>query len=67
MLTVKLNGKDHTVDVAATLTDLIAELGLLPERVVVERNRDIVSRADFADTVLQTGDEIEIVHFVGGG
>ena len=47
--------------------DLVAELGLGAKRIAVEVNRDIVPREEYADCRLQAGDEIEIVHFVGGG
>ena len=37
------------------------------DRVAVELNREIVSRAQWAETSLKDGDRLEIVHFVGGG
>jgi sulfur carrier protein len=51
----------------ANLQDLIAELGLKGDRVAIEHNGNIVSRAEWADTRLAEGDRLEIVHFVGGG
>jgi thiamine biosynthesis protein ThiS len=45
----------------------VAHLGLAPERVAIERNRDIVPRNRWPETVLADGDSLEIVHFVGGG
>jgi sulfur carrier protein len=51
----------------ANLQDLIAELGLKGDRVAIEHNGNIVSRADWAGTRLAEGDRLEIVHFVGGG
>ena len=50
-----------------TLADLVAELGLGAKRIAVEVNRDIVPREEYEQCRLLTGDEIEIVHFVGGG
>jgi thiamine biosynthesis protein ThiS len=50
-----------------TLADLVAELGLGTKRIAVEVNRDIIPREDYATCRLNAGDEIEIVHFVGGG
>jgi sulfur carrier protein len=51
----------------ANLQDLIAELGLKGDRVAIELNGNIVSRAEWGDTRLAEGDRLEIVHFVGGG
>jgi sulfur carrier protein len=51
----------------ANLQDLIAELGLKGDRVAIEHNGNIVSRAEWGDTRLAEGDRLEIVHFVGGG
>ena len=49
------------------MAQLLKELGIRPGRVVVELNRDIVSRQAHDTTYLKDGDKIEIVHFVGGG
>jgi sulfur carrier protein len=51
----------------AKLQDLIVELGLKGDRVAIEHNGNIVSRAEWADARLADGDRLEIVHFVGGG
>ena len=50
-----------------TLSTLLQKLGLKADRVAIELNRDIVSRDRWADTVLKEGDQLEVVHFVGGG
>lgn len=50
-----------------TVAELVAELGLGARRIAVEVNRDIIPREDYADYCLHVGDEIEVVHFVGGG
>ena len=64
---VHVNGEPHELREGLTLSELIAELGLAPERLAVERNREVVRRARWAETTLAEGDQIEIVHFVGGG
>jgi thiamine biosynthesis protein ThiS len=46
---------------------LVEHLGLKPERVAVERNREILPRHCWAETLVTEGDSYEIVHFVGGG
>ena len=50
-----------------SLTQLIEQLGMKGDRVAVELNREIVSRAQWPETSLKDGDQLEIVHFVGGG
>ncbi|HTN14964.1 MAG TPA: sulfur carrier protein ThiS [Sphingomonadaceae bacterium] len=52
---------------AATIAELVAELGLKPEKVAVERNGAIAPRSAHGETPLADGDVLEIVHFVGGG
>lgn len=64
---IKLNGKAHTLPQSMTLLALAELLGLNPTQVAIERNREIVPRSRHADTLLSAGDEIEIVHFIGGG
>lgn len=62
-----INGEEKQVEALATLASLIEHLGIKGDRVAVELNRDIVSRSKWAETKLQDGDKLEIVHFVGGG
>lgn len=62
-----INGEPRDVPDRLNVEELIEHLGLRGERVAVERNREIVRRADWATTFLREGDELEIVHFVGGG
>jgi thiamine biosynthesis protein ThiS len=50
-----------------TLAALVERLGMKPDRVAVELNRDIVPRDRWAHTTLAEGDRLEVVHFVGGG
>jgi len=50
-----------------TLLALIESLGMKPDRVAVELNRDIVPRERWPETHLKDGDRLEVVHFVGGG
>ncbi len=64
---LKVNGEERVVADGATILGLLESLGLEPERVAVERNRLLCRRASWADTVLQDGDEVEVLTFVGGG
>ena len=63
-----INGDEKAFDSASlTLASLIESLGMKPDRVAVELNRDIIPRDRWSDTTLNEGDRLEIVHFVGGG
>jgi sulfur carrier protein len=64
---IQINGEAKDVADGATVSQLLEELQIRPGRVVVELNRDIVPRDNFAATQLKAGDSLEIVHFVGGG
>jgi thiamine biosynthesis protein ThiS len=50
-----------------TLAALVESLGMKPDRVAVELNRNIVPRNRWSETPLSDGDRLEVVHFVGGG
>ncbi len=62
-----INGEGKTFDAPLSLARLIEQLGMKGDRVAVELNREIVARAQWAETQLNDGDRLEIVHFVGGG
>lgn len=64
--TITLNG-DARRTAAITIADLVRELDLMPEKVAVERNGEIVPRSTLEEAPLADGDKLEIVHFVGGG
>lgn len=66
-IVVTINGASREVSAGRTLPELLAALGLDPRLVVVERNREIVERARMAQVEVRAGDNLEIVHFVGGG
>ncbi len=66
-LTIITNGDERQVESGSSLLDLLVSLDLDPQNVVVELNRNIVRRPALAETPLNNGDEVELVHFVGGG
>lgn len=66
-LAVLINGEPRRVPSPSSLLELLAHLGLDPRTVVVERNREIVRRPRLGETMVEEGDAIELVHFVGGG
>lgn len=66
-MNVIVNGAARSVPPTATLDALLALLDLAGKRVAVERNGEIVPRSRHAETLLQEGDQLEIVVAVGGG
>jgi thiamine biosynthesis protein ThiS len=62
-----INGEAHDFDSLSTLSELLTQLGMKPDRVAVELNRELVPRSSWPTTQLSDGDKLEIVHFVGGG
>ena len=66
-ITITVNGEHRRVAGGLTLAQLATELGLVPEKVAVERNLEVVPRSTLAQVMVEDGDELEIVHFVGGG
>jgi sulfur carrier protein len=64
---IQLNGQDHELPGPMTLDRLVERLGLDARKVAIERNLEIVPRSTYAATMLDEGDRLEIVNFVGGG
>jgi sulfur carrier protein len=67
LIDVVINGQGREVAAGTTIATLIEELGFGDRKVAVERNREVVPRAQHAQTVLASGDRVELVTFVGGG
>jgi sulfur carrier protein len=71
VLTLLLNGENRQFETPAqgpmSVLGLLIELGLDMRKVAVERNEEIVPRSRYAETFLVCGDQLEIVHFIGGG
>lgn len=66
-LRIEVNGEPCTVPSPASVADLLAQLRLKPQQVAVERNKQLVRRAEHASVQLADGDKLEIVTFFGGG
>ena len=64
-VSITVNGAHKRVHAGMSLADLATELGLVPEKVAVERNLEIVPRSTLADVCVEDGDDLEIVTFVG--
>ena len=64
---VVVNGREREVTAGATVASLLGDLGLAPERTVVELNRHVLEREGYAGAALAEGDVMELVEIVGGG
>src|SRR3989338_684775 len=67
MITIQLNGAKKTLKGPLTLAGLLLELDVPKEKVVIEHNMEIIPKERLAQVRLKEADEVEIVHFVGGG
>ena len=64
---IQLNGESQNIPDDSTAQTLVDFLGFSGKRLAMELNREIVPRSVYADTQLHEGDQIEIVHAIGGG
>ncbi len=66
-VSITVNGEHKRVTAGLTIAQLAEELGLVPAKLAVERNLEVVPRSTLNEVIVEDGDELEIVHFVGGG
>jgi sulfur carrier protein len=64
---IKVNGEPMQLPAGASVADLLERLRIATPRVAVERNREILPKADYRGTALAEGDVFEVVELVGGG
>ena len=64
---ITLNGEKFTLETGSNIVNLIDKLDLDVDKLAIERNLEIVPKSKFAMTILEEGDKLEIVHFIGGG
>ena len=64
---IEVNGEQREISSGESVRSLLVALGMGETLVAVERNGEIVPRLQHSETSLEDGDQIEIVHFVGGG
>jgi len=64
---INVNGEPHTIVEPTNLEVLIEQLGFSGKRIAVELNREIVPHGQYGQQILKDGDQIEIVHAIGGG
>lgn len=67
MISIQLNGEPRQIMPGLSIAALVEQIGLDPTKVAVERNREIVPRSTLAAVRVEADDQLEIVHFVGGG
>ncbi len=64
---MKINGERSEVPDGLNVTAMLEHLAMRGDRVAIERNLNILPRADWSKTQVEPNDSFEIVHFVGGG
>ena len=62
-----LNGEKKNVPDGLRVKGLLEHLDIRPERVAVEINEEIVRKATYGDVIVNDGDRVEVVQFMGGG
>jgi sulfur carrier protein len=67
MIEIELNGEPYSLDAPLPVSSLLTELKLKPNRVAVEINRAVIPKAEYDRTIVQNGDHVEVINFVGGG
>ena len=64
---IHINGEPRDVTEGTNLASLVATFGPDPRGIAIERNLEIVPKSEHVTTILEDGDRLEIVQFVGGG
>lgn len=67
VIELSVNGRSRRVAAGTTVRELLESLDLVPATIVVERNLEILDREEYGTVALESGDHLELVHFVGGG
>jgi sulfur carrier protein len=67
MLKISLNGAEQRIKPSTSVAALLAENGYADRRVAVEINHEIVPKSAHVQRLLHDGDNVEIVHALGGG
>ena len=67
LMTITLNGDKHELAAPMSVSALLRQLDIDARRVAVELNLAVVKKAAYDSSVINEGDEVEIVNFVGGG
>ena len=67
MITIKLNGKNETLEDEMNVANFLEQKSIKQQSVVVMINEDIIKKDKFETTLIKNGDEVEILRFVSGG
>lgn len=67
MITVTVNGKDHSLPGESSVAEALESLGLSNRPLLIEINRQALLRSDWAATTVRHGDRIELIQIVAGG
>ena len=67
MIQIILNGKLHNIKEKTNIISLLETLSLSEKKVAVEINGEVVPRDNYVKKILSLKDQVEIVHFIGGG
>lgn len=66
-MNIVVNGEERALESTLSVEQFLKSIGLDPTKVAVERNLEIVPKSEFSTQMLEEGDKLEIVHFIGGG
>jgi sulfur carrier protein len=66
-MTILINGESREIPPKLNIEKLLEHFSLPSRRVAIELNGNVARRADWTTTLLNEGDRLEVVHFVGGG
>ncbi len=64
---IEVNGRFVSLPQGSTVAHLLEDMALTGKRIAIERNREIIPKSQYAHTVLEQGDRLEVVVAVGGG
>ena len=64
---IQLNGDPYEINDGTNLNELLNKLKIQKSKVAIEVNGEIVEKNKYLDLILNKGDKVEIVHFIGGG
>lgn len=67
MITVTVNQEPISLPAPCSVADYLAQQGIAGKRLAVELNREIVPRSDHPQRMIADGDQLEIIHAIGGG
>ena len=64
---IQLNGAPYEINYGTNLNELLIKLKIQKNKVAIEVNGEIVEKNKYPNLILNEGDKVEIVHFIGGG